>query len=260
MLPPLSQNHFADSVYPDACMLAAAALPEIQGGIAHAVRGPDNRLLPVCITRFKAADFELSTFAASGIDCPLTIARSVRKRQAEFYFGRLVARLALSALNITRLDVPIGRSREPVWPTGVIGSISHNDSFAAAIALESAHYSGVGIDIERIVRSDAQAALLATALCNDELEYLQTFTSKLPLSTLLTIVFSAKESLFKGAFGAVGRYFDFSSARVSSLALEMGSVSLTLTETLCDDFMQAQVCEVFFNFVQSDTVFSSYVW
>ena len=224
------------------------------------LRGIGTPGLPVCLIAFDAAAFDPRAFADFGIGCPDSVERSVRKRQAEFFHGRLAARHALSTLGAAPIDVPIGTSREPIWPTGVVGSISHNQTFAAAVALERVRHSGIGIDIEQVIAADMQSAMLATAVSVDELAYLQTLVTQMSLNRLLTIVFSAKESLFKGAFAAVARYFDFSVAHVFLVDFERRRVLLSLKETLSDEFTRMQVCEVHFDFFRPDIVITSYAW
>ncbi|WP_244171285.1 hypothetical protein [Xanthomonas populi] len=79
------------------------------------------------------------------------MARSVRKRQAEYFFGRLAARQALQhqALVVTGTYpyIATGSSREPIWPAQVIGSISHTNQLAAAAAASSgrSHHPADGV-------------------------------------------------------------------------------------------------------------------
>ncbi|MDQ3269528.1 MAG: hypothetical protein M3Q11_04985, partial [Pseudomonadota bacterium] len=47
----------------------------------------DGLALPVHLLRFDTGSFVPSEFAACAIACPASVARSVRKRQAEFLFG-----------------------------------------------------------------------------------------------------------------------------------------------------------------------------
>lgn len=227
----------------------------------HVLRGTDGLALPVHLLEFDIERFAPSAFDASGIDCPPSVARSVHKRQAEFFFGRLAARQALSALAIAPVAIPIGPSREPQWPRDVIGSISHSQCLAAATAELRGHRRGIGIDIEHVVTAEAREALLATIVNADEIAYLHKLaTDTWPMEMLLTIVFSAKESLFKGLFATVGHYFDFSAARIVALDPEHGRVRFALTETLCAEFSHGQHCDIGFDFIRNDMVLAHFVW
>lgn len=255
-------------VVPDSSVPAIDDLGMVEHERSAALRGmrrfsistPAGIALRVYLLAFDIETFSFEAFAASGIACPPSVARSVSKRQAEFYFGRLAARQALEALGARVLDVGIGTSRQPLWPVGVIGSISHTRTDAAAVALRLGECSGVGIDLEPIAGPDACAALSATVVDKDELIYLEALADAWPISTLLTTVFSAKESLFKAAFGVVGRYFDFSAARVCLVDPEQGIIRLRLTETLCDAFVREQICEIGFCFIKQDVVLTHFAW
>ena len=235
----------------------SAALRDMQ---CFSVTTPNAAVLSVYLCTFDIEQFSTEAFVTSGIAYPASVARSVNKRQAEFYYGRLAARQALEALGIPAFEVAIGASRQPIWPAGAIGSISHTHTHAAAVALRRSDVSGVGIDLEHIARPDATAALSATTVDAGELQYLEALTHLLPISTLLTATFSAKESLFKAAFNEVGRYFDFSAARVFLVDPDAGIIRLRLTETLCSAFVCGQVCDIGFCFLGADVVLTYFAW
>ncbi|KQV30520.1 4'-phosphopantetheinyl transferase [Massilia sp. Root335] len=226
----------------------------------HHLPGPGARVPPVCILPFAEDRFDPASFGAEGIACPPGVARSVRRRQAEFFAGRLAARHALARLHAASYEVPIGAMREPVWPPGIVGSISHSRQYAAAVALAAGRRCGVGIDIEHVVTAEMQASLLATALSRAEFDGLRRLDTALSIAARVTIAFSAKESLYKGAFGSVGRFFDFSAAAVTAVDVEHRTLSLTLTETLSADFVQGQRCTVAYDFIDPATVLTSFVW
>jgi len=232
----------------------------VVSGPWHHLPGPDSRMPPVCILPFVAERFDPGSFGEQGIACPPAVARSVRRRQSEFFAGRLAARHALVRIHAASDQVPIGVMREPVWPPGIIGSISHSQRYAAAVALAAGRERGVGIDIEHVVTNDAQASLLVTAISAAEFDYLRGLDTVLPIAMRLTIAFSAKESLYKGAFGSVGRFFDFSAAAVTAIDVERCLLSLTLTETLSPDFVKHQTCTVAYDFIDPATVLTSFIW
>lgn len=213
----------------------------------------------VCLLRFDAAGFDTAWFGAARIAHPPGIAHSVPKRQAEYFYGRYLAQLAMQRLGRPGADVAIGPAREPLWPAGLIGSISHSQQYAAAVAIPAGRRGGVGIDLEHIVCADAQQALLATAISPRELDYLQGLRLELPLNTLVTIVFSAKESLYKGAYATVRRFFDFSAAQLTVFDAANGRLSLTLTEPLAGMFGLHSVWHIRYRFIDEDTVFTSFV-
>ena len=73
-------------------------------------------------------------------------------RLREFESGRAYAKRALSMLGIDNVDLPIGLNRSPIWPAGIVGSITHvrysdDGMYAAAIARTDVVLA-VGIDLE----------------------------------------------------------------------------------------------------------------
>jgi len=126
------------------------------------------------------------------------------RRRREFAHGRSCARLALAGLGHRGCAVPVGIDRAPVWPAGVVGSITHcADNAAAAVAYRE-DIVGIGLDIER--NEELEQPLLAMICRTDELEQLGAGDVRLLLAKL---VFSAKESVFKCIFPEVRRFVDF---------------------------------------------------
>lgn len=211
---------------------------------------------PIYSTRYSAAQFDRNLFDSSGLDCPPHIARSVAKRQAEYFYGRLCARRALQAIGITGHTVHTGKQREPVWPQGVVGSISHNDEFAVAVAMRQGEGSALGIDVERVVEGESQDALIATVVSASELAYLQSLAPGIALGCALTIVFSAKESFFKACYPEVGRYFDFDAVTVTLVDPVTQVVELTINDTLSGRLAAGLACRVNYRFFNDKTVFT----
>ncbi|MEO0438046.1 MAG: hypothetical protein AAF098_14175, partial [Pseudomonadota bacterium] len=73
---------------------------------------------------------------------PREIEGSIRARQTEFFYGRLAAQRALTCLESDSSDqsVRYGASGEPLWPEGLMGSISHVDGLACAVAIFTSYF------------------------------------------------------------------------------------------------------------------------
>lgn len=211
----------------------------------------------LCLVDFIAKDFTVDFFPELGIACPSGIARSVPKRQAEFLYGRLATRLALAAIGAPVVDINIGPSREPLWPEGIIGSITHIQGLAAAVVLEHSCCAGIGIDIEQVLVPEIRNALLSTAINPAEWACIQTNT--IDHDIFLTIAFSSKESLFKAAFSSVGRFFDFKAAEVIHVDIVKRRLSLMLTETLSSKLVAGCVVYSYFELLNPNTVLTNVV-
>ncbi len=62
--------------------------------------------------------------------------------------ARRLARELCALLGVEAADIPRSRSGAPVWPAGLIGSLTHDSSMAAVIVARSCSFGGVGVDIE----------------------------------------------------------------------------------------------------------------
>lgn len=76
------------------------------------------------------------------------IARAVPARRAEFVAGRAAARAALVALGLSPVAIPRGPAGAPLWPDGIVGSISHAAGLCLAAAAREVDCAALGLDIE----------------------------------------------------------------------------------------------------------------
>lgn len=215
--------------------------------------------VPVFMAFFDARRFAYRQFAEAGIACPAQVQRGVGKRQAEFFFGRLCARAALGNLGSMNGDVPIGASREPLWPAGTIGSITHTDTIAAALVLPEREYRGIGIDIERVDPA-AVAHMPGIVLSSSELDYLESLQPQVALNASMTLVFSMKESFFKATYAAVKEIFEFEAVRISQIDVVRRTVSFVLTRTLCDALPMGLRCTGRFEMLGGQHVATVFLW
>ncbi|TFW09268.1 4'-phosphopantetheinyl transferase superfamily protein [Oxalobacteraceae bacterium OM1] len=182
-----------------------------------------------CLCRFLVAQFDDQLFAFHGVQLDPSLSGAVRKRRAEFLAGRLCAAQALRRCGAPEW-VPIGADRSPVWPAGVIGSITHCDDTAMAVALKKENVRGVGIDLER------------RAACHDAALNVRHFATEAERGVLeragiasedhAVIAFSMKESFFKAAYPYVGRYFGFSAVSIVDADRRHRSLSLVVAEDI----------------------------
>lgn len=155
-----------------------------------------------------------STEPWAGVEVPEVLRQAVPKRQRHFRAGRYCAVEALRMLVPGTCVGAVGRSASgaPVWPVGVTGSITHTDDFVSAAAAWRTDVAALGIDTERIVPA-ARARELASLVAHPE-ELAAARAAGLDEARAFTLVFSAKEAIFKCLYGIVGRRFGFEDARV----------------------------------------------
>lgn len=189
-----------------------------------------NDLL-VQILRFSCAQFQFTSFSSNGIFCPPAIERSVQKRQAEYFFGRLAARRALSAQGWTDAQVGTGNQREPCWPDGAVGAITHSRLRAAVCIGRADTWRGIGIDIEAALDPENVVSVEQIACDNEERMALHAATT-LPYPMALAIAFSAKESFYKALFPTVRKFFGFEAIRINRIDTGEQCVHFTVRHTV----------------------------
>jgi 4'-phosphopantetheinyl transferase EntD len=131
---------------------------------------------------------------------------AVAVRREEFTAGRVCARRALTALGFPGVAVP-SVNRRPVWPAGVAGSITHTTGYCAAAATTA--HRAIGVDAERDV---ALAPEVRALVClPDE----RAWAAAHPGPNWATVLFSAKETVYKLWNPLVGTWLGFEDVRIT---------------------------------------------
>ncbi len=125
------------------------------------------------------------------------IANAVPKRRREFQAGRAAARAALDLLGIDRFDLIPGAHREPLWPDGIVGSITHTAHHCAAAAARQAEITSVGIDL---ATAEELVPGLIAIICREEERRNLSAGHEAGQGIRAKIIFSAKEAFFKAYF------------------------------------------------------------
>jgi enterobactin synthetase component D len=207
----------------------------------------EGELFPPGVAHFSmrfASELDVSSPRPFGIELPASIQRAVPKRRQEFAAGRKCVREALRELDpaLELVDVGVGAQREPLFPQGVVGAISHGAGIASAAVAWKRVALGVGIDIEAWLSGDALASVQETALVDGEATRLVRQTDW-SLARVATIAFSAKETLYKCLFPSVLRYFDFKDAELDSIDPSAGRFTARLRVSLTDDLQEGHLFE-----------------
>lgn len=120
------------------------------------------------------------------------VADAVPARRAEYAAVRGCARDALRRLGHVDAAVPAGPDRAPVWPAGIVGSMTHVDGYRAAAVARAEIWVGIGIDAE--VHAPLPPGVPSVVLSRDE----QAAVAQTdPALCLDRVLFSAKESVYK---------------------------------------------------------------
>lgn len=139
------------------------------------------------------------------------IERAVDKRKREFRKARACARALLQEFGVREFALLAGPQREPVWPEGLVGSVTHTDGLCAVAVASRRRYAGIGIDVEP---AEPLSARIAERVCSSDELAVACRGSELDALTLARVLFSAKEAFYKAQFCVTRRFLGFSDVSV----------------------------------------------
>ncbi|GAA0854234.1 4'-phosphopantetheinyl transferase [Streptosporangium amethystogenes subsp. fukuiense] len=126
------------------------------------------------------------------------ISGAVEKRRREFTTARWCARDALGHLGYPPVPVLPGAKGAPVWPSGVVGSITHCAGYRAAAVARSGDVATLGIDAEP--NKPLPSGILEVITVDEELRRVTDLLRRDPSVRWDRLLFSAKESVYKAWF------------------------------------------------------------
>ncbi|WP_455358802.1 4'-phosphopantetheinyl transferase family protein [Streptomyces sp. SYSU K21746] len=149
------------------------------------------------------------------------IAAALPERRDQFAAGRGCARRAMELLGEEPRPVPADATGAPVWPSGLVGSITHCRGYRAAALARRADVTALGIDAEpNLGLRDGVLELVSSAR---ERVRLTELAAALPQVHVDRLLFSAKEAAYKAWYPLHGIRLGFRDAE------------LTLSGRVCDN-------------------------
>jgi 4'-phosphopantetheinyl transferase EntD len=160
------------------------------------------------------------------------VKNAVPKRVREFAAGRACARRALRELGIHDSVIRVAPDRQPVWPEGTAGSISHTTGLCAAVVAPRHLLPGLGVDCEVVGKVGRD---LWPTICGSEEA---AWCSALPVGerhAAVALIFSAKEAFYKCQYPLTAEWLDFHDIRVEPLdwGSEGGQFQVHSLRSLC---------------------------
>lgn len=138
------------------------------------------------------------------------MARAVPKRVYEFAAGRRAARAAMQTLGLRPVALPQSDDRLPIWPQGLVGSITHCDTLCLAIVSE--RHLSLGIDIEP---ATPMAPDLIPEICTQaELTALARYPAS-QKERWAKKIFCAKEAIYKARYPSTRAVIGFNAISIS---------------------------------------------
>ncbi|MFD5184546.1 4'-phosphopantetheinyl transferase [Streptomyces sp. NPDC058372] len=141
------------------------------------------------------------------------VAHAVPHRRRECATVRHLARQALAELGCPPVPLLRGKHGAPLWPDGVVGSMTHCHGYRAAVVAERGRVASVGIDAEpHAPLPDGVLDVVSLAADRDHLAALR---HQEPLINWDCLLFSAKEAVYKTWYPLTGAWLDFSDAQLT---------------------------------------------
>lgn len=153
------------------------------------------------------------------LEHPLKIAQARVERKNEYLCGRVLAQAVLN--HHFGLDQPITSMYEPlpIWPSHVLGSISHSQNKLIVALSSNAVY--LGIDIEHWVTSEFAQESAHFILTPSEFDLWKNKACEFfDFAHYVSLIFSIKESLYKAVYPTAKQYIDFLEASIVDIDFE----------------------------------------
>lgn len=143
------------------------------------------------------------------------IAKAVDKRRREFIGARHCARRAMGEIGVAPEPILRGERGAPIWPRGVVGSMTHCDGYRAAVVAPALRLRSVGIDAEpheplptgvlEAVSLESERSWLADPAGADAWDGVHRDK----------VLFCAKETTYKAWFPLTNRWLGFEDAHIT---------------------------------------------
>jgi 4'-phosphopantetheinyl transferase EntD len=141
------------------------------------------------------------------------VGNAVAKRRSEFVTARACARDALCQLGFPRQPIPAGSRGEPLWPAGVVGSITHCTGYRACAVAPAGELLSIGVDAE--VDDPLPRGLIGDIALPEERRWIEEATATAPGISWDRLLFTIKESIYKAWFPLARTWLGFEDASVA---------------------------------------------
>ena len=138
------------------------------------------------------------------------LGNAIESRLQEFATTRSLARQALGRLGHPPEPIGRGSAGEPLWPSGIVGSITHCAGYRAAAIARRTHLRSLGIDAE--IDDALPPEVVESILVGEEIAWVENAPDQRHWDRVL---FSAKESVYKAWFPLTHCWLDFSQVAIA---------------------------------------------
>ena len=141
------------------------------------------------------------------------IGGAVESRRIEFAAARACAREAMHRLGLPDAPVVRGGRGMPVWPAGVVGTLTHTDGLRAAALARADAVRSLGVDVEP--HGPLPEGVLDAVALPEESAWVRAALGEEPDVRWDRVLFTAKEATYKAWFPLTRRWLGFADARIT---------------------------------------------
>lgn len=175
-----------------------------------------REILPPDVVSVTDAELGLDESAVVAAMYPVEaeqISNAVASRRADFAWARACAREAMTRLGAPVGPIVRGGKGMPVWPPGVVGTLTHTDGLRAAALGSAGRVRSLGVDVEP--HEPLAAGVLDAVSLPEEAAWVRAVGVELPSVHWDTLLFTAKEATYKAWFPLTRRWLGFADAHVT---------------------------------------------
>lgn len=132
-----------------------------------------------------------------------------QNRKTEFIAGRFCAHEAMELANIPPEHIRIGGKGEPIWPSNIVGSITHSHGYAAAAVARKADVRALGLDAET---DEPLSSKVLRRISNDQEQGWAKTIGGVLVQHPGKVLFSAKEATYKAWYPITHEWLGFKEA------------------------------------------------
>lgn len=192
----------------------------------HKIFLDHSKSLYIGYCEFDTEFFSFNVQKELSINIPDALSLSSVKRKSEFIAGRYATKIALQASqkeNINK-EVKIGKYKQPVFPEGYLGTITHSGSIALCLLTQNKEVKFLGVDIEPIINKDDLLALEYRIYSKNEMQHF--LNIGIDPYKAATCIFSAKESIFKAYFNELHNNINFQKFKLTNVVNNRNSIEM----------------------------------
>ena len=141
------------------------------------------------------------------------IGRAVESRRIEFAATRACAREAMSRLGVPAGPITRGGRGMPVWPAGVVGTLTHTGGLRAAALAPSGRVRSLGMDVEP--HGPLGDGVLEAVALPEEAAWVRAAAGGMPSVHWGKLLFTAKEATYKAWYPLTRRWLGFADAHIT---------------------------------------------